>query len=164
VPLGFDRVIRSLKDHGVDFVIIGANAAIAHGAPVGTIDLDLCYRRTKANVARLVKALQSFHPRLRGISDTVPFDFTADAVGRGCNFTFVTDVGDLDILGHITGLGGFDPISARAVPLRMFGCEVLVMALEDVIKSKKAAGRVKDKAQLPVLEETLRQRKGPTGR
>ena len=160
MPLGFDRVIHSLKDHQVDFVIIGANAAIAHGAPIGTIDLDICYRRTKANVTRLVEALLPFNPRLRGVTEDLPFHFKAETVERGCNFTFATDVGDIDILGHVTGLGGFDPISARAVSVRMFGCDVLVMALDDVIKSKKAAGRVKDKAQLPVLEETLRQRNG----
>ena len=82
---------------------------------------------------------------------------------RGCNFTFVTDAGDLDILGHITGLGDYDAMTANALDLRMFGVSVPVMALADVIHSKRAAGRAKDKAVLPVLEQTLKIRDAKEG-
>ena len=159
MPPDFGRVIRSLKQHDAEFVVLGATAAIAQGAPIGTIDLDIGYRRTRENIARLVKALKPFHPRLRGVEEAVPFSFGVDTIRRGCNFTFVTDAGDIDLLGHITGLGDYRTMTANAVALKMFGHSVLVMALEDVIKSKKAAGRLKDKAVLPVLEETLRLRK-----
>jgi len=158
VPLDYGQVIRSLKKHDVDFVVLGASAAIAQGAPIGTIDLDLGYRRTRDNVTRLVTALKPFHPRLRGVDNSAPFRFSAEAIRKGCNFTFVTDAGDLDILGNITGLGDFEAMTANALSLRMFGCSVLVMDLEDVIRSKKAAGRAKDKAVLPVLEQTLKMR------
>jgi hypothetical protein len=60
MPLGFDHVIQSLKQHKVEFVIIGANAAIAQGAPLATIDLDLCYRHTKANCGRVAEALSAY--------------------------------------------------------------------------------------------------------
>lgn len=156
MPPDFGRVIRSLNQHGVEYVVVGATAAIAQGAPIGTLDLDLGYRRTTANVERLVAALEPYHPRLRGVDDSVPFQFTVRALRRGCNFTFATDAGDLDLLGHITGLGDYEAMAAQALTLRLFGCPVLVMRLDDVIKSKRAAGRAKDKVVLPVLEETLR--------
>lgn len=156
MPPDFGRLLRSLHRHNVDFVVIGASAAIAQGAPIGTIDLDLGYRRTRENIERLVDALKSFHPRLRGVEEPLPFALTADTVRKGCNFTLVTDAGDVDLLGHIVGLGDYETMIANAVSLRMFGCPVLVMGLEDVIKSKRAAGRPKDKVVLPVLEETLR--------
>jgi len=158
VPADYGQIIRRLREQEVDFVILGATAAIAQGAPIGTIDLDLGYRRTQENIKRLVRALKPFHPRLRGVDEALPFTFGVHSISKGCNFTFVTDVGDLDLLGHITGLGDYDAMIANAVSLRMFGRSVLVMGLEDVIRSKKAAGRAKDKAALPVLEETLRLR------
>lgn len=154
----YGHVIRSLADHDVEFVIIGATAAIAQGAPIGTIDLDLGYRRTRANIDRLVAALKPFHPRLRGVDESSPFTFNTAAIRKGCNFTFVTDAGDLDILGHVTGLGDYEAMVPDAVSLRMFGCSVFVMDLAKVIRSKKAAGRAKDKAVLPILEETLKAR------
>ena len=158
MPVDYGQVIRSFKKHEVEFIIIGASAAIAQGAPIGTIDLDLGYRRTRENIRRLVAALKPFHPRLRGVDDSLPFSFSVDAIRKGCNSTFVTDAGDLDLLGHITGLGDYDAMTANAISLPMFGRSVLVMDLEDVIESKKAAGRAKDKAALPVLEETLKLR------
>jgi hypothetical protein len=139
-------------------VVIGANAAIAQGAPIGTIDLDLGYRRTLDNVRKIVEALAPFHPRLRGVEVTVPFVFSVESLRKGCNFNLVTDAGDLDLLGHITGLGDYDAMIAHRVELKLFGCSVPVMGLEDVIRSKRAAGRAKDKAVLPILEETLRLR------
>jgi len=159
VPAEYGQVIRSLRKHDVEFIILGASAAIAQGAPIGTIDLDLGYRRTRDNIKRLVVALKPFHPRLRGVNEAVPFTFTVEAIRKGCNFTFVTDAGDLDLLGHITGMGDYDAMTTNAVTLKMFGCSVLVMDLEDVIRSKKAAGRAKDKAVLPVLEHTLKIRR-----
>jgi len=158
VPADYGQVIRSLKEHEVEFIIIGASAAIAQGAPIGTIDLDLGYRRTRENIQRLVAALKPFHPRLRGVDDSIPFVFSVDAIRKGCNFMLVTDAGDLDILGHITGLGDYAAMTTNAISLRMFSRTVLVMDLEAVIDSQRAAGRAKDKAVLPVLEETLKLR------
>lgn len=159
MPPDFGHVIRSLAGCNVEFVLLGATAAIAQGAPIGTIDLDLGYRRTKANIGRLIEAIRPFRPRLRGVEESVPFAFTASALLRGCNFTLATDAGDIDLLGHITGVGDYEAMTASAVSIAMFGCPVLVMDLTDIIKSKKAAGRPKDKAVLPVLEETLRLRR-----
>ena len=161
MPVDYGQVIRSLRKHDVDFVILGASAASAQGAPIGTIDLDLGYRRTRENITRLVAALKPFHPRLRGVDESAAFRFGVQTVRRGCNFTMVTDAGDLDILGHITGLGNYNAMTANALTLRMFGCSVLVMGLEDVIRSKRAAGRAKDIAVLPVLEQTLKMRESP---
>lgn len=156
VPLAYDRVIQSLKEHNVEFIIIGANAAIAQGAPIGTVDFDFCYRRTKENCQRVVEALRPFHPRLRGAPEGLPFKFDGETIFRESNFTFVTDAGDVDILGHVTGVGSYEDIAKRAVTIDFMGLKILVMSLEDVIKSKRAARRSKDLMHLPALEETLR--------
>jgi predicted nucleotidyltransferase len=159
VPLEFDRVLRSLIENQVEFVIVGLTAAIAQGAPLGTVDLDICYQRTQDNADRLATALKPFHPRPRGAPEGLPLKLDSKTIMMGSNFTFVTDAGDVDILGHISGVGEYQDMRQNAVETEAFGLSLLVMSLEDVIKSKKAAGRKKDKAQLPVLEETLRLRR-----
>jgi len=159
VPAKFDLVLRSLVENQVEFVVVGLTAAIAQGVPLGTIDLDICYERTPRNAERLATALKPFHPQLRGAPEGLPFKLDGKTIMFGSNFTFVTDVGDVDILGHISGVGEYGDIRMNAVETEAFGLRLLMMSLEDVIRSKKAAGRMKDKAQLPVLEETLRLRR-----
>jgi hypothetical protein len=159
VPVEFDRVLRSLVENQVEFVIVGLTAAIAQGAPLGTVDLDISYRQTQDNAARLAAALKPFHPRLRGAPEGLSFKLDGKTIMMGCNFTFTTDAGDVDILGHIAAVGEYENIHRNAVEMEAFGLRLLMMSLEDVIKSKKAAGRNKDKAQLPVLEETLHLRR-----
>ena len=159
MPLEFDRVLRSLVENRVEFVIVGLTAAIAQGAPLATVDLDICYLRTQDNADRLAAALKPFHPRLRGAPENLPYKLDAKTIMMGSNFAFVTDAGDVDILGHISGIGEYPAMRKNAVETEAFGLRLLMMSLEDVIKSKKAAGRNKDKAQLPVLEETLRLRR-----
>lgn len=159
MPLEFDRVLRSLVENRVEFVIVGLTAAIAQGAPLGTVDLDICYRRSQGNAHRLATALKPFQPRLRGGPEGLAFKLDGKTIMMGCNFTFVTDAGDVDIFGHISGVGEYRDIRKNAVETEAFGLQLLMMSLEDVIKSKKATGRNKDKAQLPVLEDTLRLRR-----
>ena len=155
MPQDYAKVIASLKEHQVEFVIVGGIAAVALGAPIVTRDLDVCYRRSRENVKRLAEALAPFHPRLRGAPEGLPFRADAETIYQGCNFTFVTDAGDLDILGHVAGPGDYETIARNAERLTIGGRKVQVMSLEDLIKAKKAAGRVKDKAQLTTLEATL---------
>jgi hypothetical protein len=159
VPLEFGRVLQSVIENRAEFVIVDLTAAIAQGAPLGTVDLDISYQRARDNADRLAAALKPFHPRLRGAPEGLPFKLDRETIMMGCNFTFVTDAGDVDILGHISGVGEYGDIRKNAVETEAFGLRLLMMSLEDVIKSKKAAGRNKDKAQLPVLEETLRLRR-----
>jgi hypothetical protein len=159
VALGFDKLLRHLTQEGVEFLLIGANAAIAQGVPIGTLDLDLCYRHTKINCTRLATVLRAYHPRLRGAPDGLPFRCDGPTLFAGSNFTFATDVGDVDIFGHVTGVGGYDGIAKHALTIEFLGFPVLVMSLEDLAKSKKAAGRPKDKFHLTHIEATLRLRK-----
>jgi hypothetical protein len=158
VPAKFDLVLRSLVENQVEFVVVGLTAAIAQGVPLGTIDLDICYERTSKNADRLATALKPFHPQLRGAPVGLPFKLDGKTIMFGSNFTFITDAGDVGILGNISGLGEYPQIKKNAVETEVYGLTLFMMSLEDVIRSKKAAGRMKDKAQLPVLEETLRLR------
>jgi predicted nucleotidyltransferase len=95
---------------------------------------------------------------LRGAPADLPFKFDSATIEHGNNFTLVTDVGDVDVLGYITGLDGYDQIIKTAETLEVYGIPVKVMSLETLIKAKKATGRTKDKLQLLELEAALRLR------
>lgn len=159
MPQDYAKIIGSLKKHEVEFVVIGGTAAVAQGVPIATFDFDIAYRRSKENCHRLADALKIFHPRLRGASEGLPFKWDAETIHKGSNFTLDTDEGQIDLLGHITGTGGYEEIARGAETFQLYGHDVLVMSLEDLARAKKATGRAKDKFHLIEIEATLRLRK-----
>ncbi|MGH7297583.1 MAG: DUF6036 family nucleotidyltransferase [Polyangiaceae bacterium] len=147
----FADLLRRLSDAGVEFVVIGGLAVISHGHVRATLDLDICYARTPENLRRLVSALAPIHPRLRGAPPELPFFWDDRTLRNGLNFTLVTDEGELDALGEVTGLGSYDDIALRAIEIDLHGARVKVLSLEDLIRSKAAAGRAKDLVDLEAL-------------
>jgi len=101
----FETLLRSLSDGRVDFVIVGGLAAVAHGSARLTQDVDIVYSRTPENVRRLVAALASHSPYLRGAPRGLPFRWDEATLHRGLNFALTTTVGDIDLLGEIAGGG-----------------------------------------------------------
>lgn len=145
--------LQTLDRHAVSFVVIGGFAADLLGAPLNTNDLDICYERTAANMGRLAEALKELGARLRvaGVDDDLPFILDGKTLAAGDSFTFDTDAGALDVLGTPSGTRGFTDLRARArsVPLR--DLEVLVVDIADLMRMKRASGRVKDRMHLEVL-------------
>jgi hypothetical protein len=145
--------LRTLDRHAVRFVVIGGFAADLLGAPLNTNDLDICYERTAANMERLAEALQELGARLRvaGVDDDLPFVLDGKTLAAGDSFTFDTDAGALDVRGTPSGTSGFADLRARAraVPLR--DLEVMVVDITDLMRMKRASGRVKDRMHLEVL-------------
>lgn len=148
----FRALLRRLSDAKVDFVVVGGLAVASHGHIRSTRDVDVCYARTPENLRRLVDALVPIHPRLRGAPPELPlFLWDERTLRNGLNFTLVTDEGELDLLGEVTGLGGYEDFAPRAAELEVHGSKVKVLSLEDLIRSKAAAGRVKDLVDLEAL-------------
>jgi predicted nucleotidyltransferase len=145
-------VLRALVEGGVTFVLIGGVAARLHGSPSLTRDIDICYSRDADNLENLVDVLQSIHARLRGVDDDVPFLLDARTIRAGANFTFVTDLGDVDILAVPAGVDGYDDLTRGATEVDLDGTPVQVASLDDLIRMKRAAGRPKDRAELEILE------------
>ena len=145
------RALRLLLDHQVRFIVIGGVAGAAHGSPSITQDLDICYDRSPDNLERLATVLQKLHARLRGVEDDVPFILDAKTLKAGDHFTFITDAGDLDILGTPAGSSGYDDLASEAVETELDGFRVLVASIEDLMAMKRAAGRAKDIAEVEIL-------------
>lgn len=155
----FERLLSALGGASVEFILVGGVAATAHGSARLTLDVDVVYRRTSENVARLVAALHPFHPYLRGAPAGLPFRLDAETVEQGLNFTLTTDVGDIDLFGEIVGGGGYEAMVADTVEIEVFGIRCRCLDLEKLIAVKRAAGRPKDLEAIAELE-AIREERG----
>lgn len=144
------EILRTLKSHRVHFVVIGGQAAVAQGSAYMTGDFDICYARDKKNLENIVQALSSFHPTLRGAENNLPFIFDAKTLEMGLNFTFSTDIGDIDLIGEVSGIGNYDEVVKHSEMLEIYEMSVQVLTVEGLIKSKKAVSREKD---IPIIKE-----------
>ncbi len=156
-------IISHLIAHRVEFVVIGGQAMRAQGATYITEDLDVCYRRTPQNIAALSAAFAPLHPYMRGAPPGLPFHFDAPTIQAGLNFTLQTDLGDVDVLGEVSGLGNYERVCAHSDELTVFGSKVRVLSLDGLIAAKKAAGRNKDRAHILELEELKKLRESGQG-
>jgi len=150
----FDPVAasRTLVKNGVRFVVIGGFAGRLWGSPSVTNDLDICYARDRANLARLAGALKELKARLRGVGEDVPFHLDARTLEASDHFTFATRAGNLDILGFPAGSGGFEKLVRTAEEMELDrGLRVPVASVEDLIRMKRAADRPKDLIEIEVL-------------
>lgn len=147
-----EETLRVLYDAGVEFVLIGGAAMGLQGSAHVTRDMDFCYDRSRSNLEHLAKALKPYHPSLRGAPSGLPFQFDAETISRGLNFTLSTDLGDIDFLGEVPGLGKFEAVKASSDLRTVGGIEVNVLSLSGLIKSKTAAGRERDLYVLPELK------------
>lgn len=96
-----------------------------------------------------------FNPRLRNSPEGLPFIFDKSMLQNGTNFTFDTDIGDIDLLGEVAGVGTYVEVEKDSKEVLMFGQLVKVISLEKLISAKRAAGRTKDLLVLPELEALL---------
>ena len=137
-------VIRLLGRHGVRYVVIGGLAAVTHGAPIVTQNVDLCYAQDPDNLERLATALAEVHAYLRGADPGLPFRLDARALSKGDAFTFTTDLGWIDVLATPAGTEGYDDLARTSDTFQLFGHRVLIAAVDDLMRMKRAAGRPKD--------------------
>jgi hypothetical protein len=135
--MDFKTLLFSLTANGVQFVIIGGLAATLHGSARVTYDLDIVYERSPENLSKIVAALESYKPYLRGAPAGLPFKFDVETLKRGLNFTFTTTVGPIDLRGELAGVGTYQSVRAHSNEATMFGVSYLFIDLETLIVSKK---------------------------
>ncbi len=146
----FGQALNVLGKAGVEFILIGGVAANVHGAVRATDDLD--------NLDRLVAALAPFQPYLRGAPAGLPFRFDRETLSVGLNFTLTTSLGSIDLLGEVTGGGNYAALVSHSEAVEMFGIRCLVLDLDTLIATKKAAARLKDLDAVAELN-TIRERR-----
>ena len=154
----FGSVVRLLAEAGIEFIVIGGLAAIAHGAGRLTYDVDVVYRRTRENMQRIVDAFTRVNPYLRGAPPGLPFKLDLATMRNGLNFTLVTTIGQVDLLGEVAGDGSYDTLRPHSEPHEVFGVVVPCVGLEKLIALKRAAGRPKDFESIAELEAIRQER------
>lgn len=141
---------RVLEEEGLEVVLIGNAAAALQGAPVTTLDFDFLFRKTPGNLRKL-KAVAT---RL-GAVVLRPYYPVSDL------FRVVRDDDSLqvDFMATVHGVKSLASLRGRAAQIDFGGHRLWVADLADIIKSKRAAGRPRDRAVLEILEKTLDEKK-----
>ena len=154
----FPALLSKLVHSKVRFIVIGGAAAIAHGSPRLTLDLDVVYQRDPGNIGLLVEALRDCEPYLRGAPPGLPFNWDAETIRRGLNFTLTTTLGNLDVLGEIAGGGAYEDLLPHTISVQLYGVECSCLNLPHLIRVKRAAGRPQDLLAVAELEAILEER------
>ncbi len=158
VETDFALVLRTLAEAKIDFIAVGAIAAIAEGVIVTTDDVDVVYARSPDNLRRIVAALAPFKPYLREAPPGLPFRLDEQTLQNGLNFTFETSMGNVDLLGEVPGGGTFEQLRPFAETRTAFGVQFLSVGLNKLILLKRAAGRPKDFEMVARLEAVRQER------
>ncbi|PWT98330.1 MAG: hypothetical protein C5B51_29550 [Terriglobia bacterium] len=153
------RIARLFAAHGLEAVVVGNAAAALQGAPVTTVDIDFFFRRTPANLRKLTAIARDLDAVL--LKPHYP-------ASRMIRISRDEDGLQLDFMSEIDGIRSFEGIRRRSREVSFAGTVLRIASLPDIIKSKKAAGRPRDVAVLPILEKTLAEtphhQTGPPGR
>ena len=152
-----EKIFAVLQSHRVAFVTIGGIAATLHGSNLRTGDLDICPGRSEDNLDRLAAALVDLDARIRasGAPEGIPVSIDATFLATLQIVNFTTRFGDFDVSFLPAGTAGYEELATNATRFDLDGLIVPVASLEDVIRSKEAANRQKDRDQLPTLRALL---------
>lgn len=151
-------ILKTLRRHGVDFVVVGGVCAVLHGAPLATFDLDVVHSREPDNLARLMAALKELqaHYRTPGRRDKKPGPSHLASAGHQL---LMTRFGPLDLLGTIGKGRDYGQLLDETIELEIGGgLKVRVSSLESLVKTKEETGQAKDRAVLPVLRRLLEEK------
>jgi predicted nucleotidyltransferase len=152
------RILGLLVARGVDFVLIGGYAAVLHGSPRVTQDLDLCYASDPANLKALAKVLAELNAKPAGSEADLPFVPDERTLSQARLLTLDTDAGRLDLIANPAGAPGYERLRANAATYEVGGFLVRVAEIDDLLLMKAAAGRQKDLADISELESIRRLR------
>ncbi len=158
-PPDFENVVRRLNEHGVEFVLIGGIAAMAHGATLVTFDVDVCCSFRADNLFKLQEAFADVHPVHRMTPQKLPLEITPDNVAALRNLYLSTDIGTIDCLSEVTNVGDYPAVLAESVEVELPSGRCRVLGIDALIRAKQAVNRTQDKiaiAQLLAIKEQRR--------
>ena len=150
------ELTRRLIAGQVEFVLVGGFAAIAHGVMRSTRDVDICCRFSEANLMRIQKALADIHPVHRPRTD-LPLELTPAQCASLKNLYLKTDLGILDCLGEIKGVGNYDEVARHAVELELPIGKCRVIDIDTLIIAKEAMDRDHDRITVRDLKKIKKQ-------
>lgn len=150
-------ILKRLNDQQVKYVLVGGMACVIHGSQVVTQDVDICAPFTAENLKGLCAALVDVHPRFRMTRDLQPMPQKADTLSTFNNLYLITDLGQLDILSEITGVGKYSDLEQHTIAVDLRGISVRVLDIDTLILAKKAMNAPKDR-QVVIELAAIRER------
>ena len=146
------RLIEIFHKQNIEFVVCGEIAHFTHSFKYAVAKHEFCYAQNENNLKKIVSALTPFKPRPRNLPEDLPYIFDETTLQNATNFTFQTEIGDIDLLGEVAGIGNYTEVESMADSINLFRCNLKVLSVEGLILAKRAAGRTKDLLVLPELE------------
>jgi hypothetical protein len=150
------EILRRLHDAKVEFSLISGLASRHYGVTLVTDDVDICARFTPENLRRIETAFKDFHPRHRLTTNKLPLELTDELCGRLKNMYLNTDLGILDCLGEVAGVGDFDAVLRQSQLTDFPFGRCYVLKIEALMQAKQAVARPHDLmavAQLKAIKE-----------
>lgn len=151
-PLDAERILRTLAEHGVDYVLIGGLAVQTHGHVRTTNDADLIPAPHPDNLKKLAAALRSLDARVLNPGEE-GIEIDAQMLPRATIWQFASRDGGIDVMHEVPGGRSFDELSARALHVQLGDTDVPVVSLDDLIQMKLARGRPVDLADVDSLTD-----------
>ena len=153
------NLLERLAKAGVDFVLVGGMAGVVHGCTYVTQDTDICCKFSIENLLTLQKALMDINPVHRMTPKKIALDLTEQTVGQFKNLYLDTDIGQLDCLSIIEGLGDYEQVERVSEIIMVGNIKIHVLNIDALIESKKAMNRHRDKEAIMELEAIKRLKK-----
>lgn len=152
------QILERLNREQVEYVLVGGMAAVFHGVPLVTRDIDICLPLTEENLLRLERALADLHPVHRQTPQPLAFSVAADFPRGLRNIYLRTDWGVVDCLGEIKGVGDFSVVRRRSLLIELPIGPCRLLDLEALIDAKSALDRTQDKLALVHLRQILQRK------
>ncbi len=152
------ELTRRLIEAQVEFVLIGGFAAVAHGVTLVTRDLDICCRFNETNLKRIHKALAGLHSAHRSRPD-LPLALTPEQCASPKNLYLKTDLGIVDCLGEVLGVGDFESVFEHSIEVELPCGNCRILGLEALIRAKEAMNRDHDRMTVRQLKEIQRRQR-----
>lgn len=155
-------LLTRLKDSGLEFVVIGGVCVNYYGAPLATFDLDICCPFGEENITRIESAVKDLHPIHRLTANKLPLETTRSSFAEFKNLYLQTDLGKLDCLSEVAGVGSFDDVRKHSVLGHLPYGKFRFLNIDALIEAKKVVGRPRDldaMRQLTAIKERKQQQK-----
>jgi hypothetical protein len=155
-------ILRRLIESNVEFSLIGGQAARHYGVSLVTEDVDICARFTPENLRRVEAAVKAFHPRHRLTANKLPLELTDELCRSLKNIYLTTDLGILDCLSQVAGIGDFDAVLQQSELKEFPFGRCYVLKIDALIRAKQTVGRPHDLisvTQLNAIKEKNEQQK-----
>lgn len=146
------KLLEFLVKSPLDFVIVGGFAAVLHGCNQTTRDIDICLVLVPDKIQLLRQVLKPLNPKIRTTQEKPSFLTSPEDMSGIQNLHLETDLGVLDLVAKVEGVGDFYSVLKNAIEIELYGEKCFLISLDDLIKSKKALGRHRDLVVVKELE------------